>query len=158
MTNAQAVQAQTQTAEELTLLDSIVEQSRIARNEEEHDRAKSLIGELAKEVMAGTITVSENMTLSIDKRIAEIDALISAQLSKIMHHEQFQKIESTWRGLYYFCQETPSNPLIKIRMLNTTKKNWSKISRARLILIRVPCSRKFMKKSMVHLVVHRMRL
>lgn len=42
--------------------------------------------------MAGTITVSENMTLSIDKRIAEIDALISSQLSQIMHNEQFQKL------------------------------------------------------------------
>src|SRR5690606_34543066 len=72
--------------------------------------------------MAGTIIVSENMTLALDKRIAEIDALISTQLSKVMHHEQFQKIESTWRGLYYFCQETPSHSLIKIRMLNTTKK------------------------------------
>lgn len=122
MNNAQFAAIAQDTTEEFTLLDSIVERSRIARNEEEHDRAKSLIGELAKEVMAGTITVSENMTLSIDKRIAEIDALISTQLSKIIHDEQFQKIESTWRGLYYFCQETPSNPLIKIRMLNTTKK------------------------------------
>ena len=122
MSNLQAAQATSQTTEDVGLLDSIVEQSRIARNDEEHVRAKSLLGELAKEVMAGTITVSENMTLSIDKRIAEIDALISAQLSKIMHNENFQKIESTWRGLYYFCQETPSNPLIKIRMLNTTKK------------------------------------
>ena len=108
--------------EDYTLLDSIVEQSRIARTDDEHDRAKSLIGELAKEVMAGTITISENMALSIDKRIAEIDALISKQLSQIMHHADFQKVESTWRGLYYFCQETPSNSLIKIRMLNTTKK------------------------------------
>jgi len=108
--------------EEYSILDSIVERSRIARNEEEHDRAKSLIGELAKEVMAGTIIVSDNMTLALDKRIAEIDALISSQLSKIVHHEQFQKVESTWRGLYYFCQETPSHSLIKILMLNTTKK------------------------------------
>lgn len=108
--------------QEYSVLDSIVERSRIARTEEEHERAKSLIGELAKEVMAGTIIVSENMTLALDKRIAEIDALISTQLSKVMHHEQFQKIESTWRGLYYFCQETPSHSLIKIRMLNTTKK------------------------------------
>ena len=107
---------------EYSLLDSIVEQSRVARTHNEHDRAKRLIGELAKEVMAGTITISENMTLSIDKRIAELDALISSQLSQIMHHAEFQKIESTWRGLYYFCQETPSNSLIKIRMLNTTKK------------------------------------
>jgi type VI secretion system protein ImpC len=122
MSNLQTNTVQDAAVEEVSLLDSIVERSRIARNDEEHDRAKSLIGELAKEVMAGTITVSENMSLSIDKRIAEIDALISKQLSKIMHNEQFQKIESTWRGLYYFCQESPSNPLIKIRMLNTTKK------------------------------------
>ena len=122
MSNLQTNAAQKSILEEVGLLDSIVERSRIARNDDEHLRAKSLIGELAKEVMAGTITVSENMSLSIDKRIAEIDALISTQLSKIMHHEQFQKIESTWRGLYYFCQESPSNPLIKIRMMNTTKK------------------------------------
>jgi type VI secretion system protein ImpC len=107
MNNLQALATSTHESESTNLLDSIVEQSRIARNDDEHVRAKSLIGELAKEVMAGTITVSENMTLSIDKRIAEIDALISQQLSQIIHHEQFQKIESTWRGLYYFCQETP---------------------------------------------------
>ncbi len=92
MSNLQtAATAALAVAQQDQLLDSIVEQSRIARNDEEHLRAKSLIGELAKEVMAGTITVSENMTLSIDKRIAEIDALISSQLSQIMHHEQFQK-------------------------------------------------------------------
>ena len=85
MSNSQtAATAALAVAQQDQLLDSIVEQSRIARNDEEHVRAKSLIGELAKEVMAGTITVSENMTLSIDKRIAEIDALISSQLSQIM--------------------------------------------------------------------------
>lgn len=126
MNNSQTAHATNTDVEEFTLLDSIVEQSRIARNDEEHDRAKRLIGELVKEVMAGTIIVSENMTLSLDKRIAEIDDLISNQLSKIIHHEEFQKIESTWRGLYYFCQETPSHSLIKIRMLNTTKKELTK--------------------------------
>ncbi len=84
MNNFHTATATATDIQEFTLLDSIVEQSRIARNEEEHHRAKSLIAELAKEVMAGTITVSENMTLSIDKRIAEIDALISSQLSKMM--------------------------------------------------------------------------
>lgn len=91
MNNLNALAVNNVAVESENLLDSIVEQSRIARNDDEHVRAKSLIGELAKEVMAGTITVSENMTLSIDKRIAEIDALISQQLSQIMHHEQFQK-------------------------------------------------------------------
>ena len=76
MSNLQTNTVQDAAVEEVSLLDSIVERSRIARNDEEHDRAKSLIGELAREVMAGTITVSENMSLSIDKRIAEIDAII----------------------------------------------------------------------------------
>ena len=49
MNNAQSAAVAQDTTEEFTLLDSIVERSRIARNEEEHDRAKSLIGELAKE-------------------------------------------------------------------------------------------------------------
>lgn len=92
MNNYNAATAMDTALEEHSLLDSIVERSRIARTEKEHDRAKSLIGELAKEVMAGTITVSENMTLALDKRIAEIDAMISSQLSKIMHHEDFQKL------------------------------------------------------------------
>lgn len=144
--------------QEYSVLDSIVERSRIARTEEEHERAKSLIGELAKEVMAGTIIVSENMTLALDKRIAEIDALISTQLSKVMHHEQFQKIESTWRGLYYFCQETPSHSLIKIRMLNTTKKELVKIFRVQLTLIKVHYLKKYMKKNMVLLVERLMPL
>lgn len=32
--------------------------------------------------------------------IAEIDKRISAQINQILHHEAFQKLEGTWRGLY----------------------------------------------------------
>jgi len=81
MSNMQSALAVQDNSTELTLLDSIVEQSRIARNDEEHDRAKSLIAELAKEVMAGTITVSDNMSMSIDKRIAEIEVKLCIMLS-----------------------------------------------------------------------------
>ena len=58
MNNLQTAVASNQQVESVGLLDSIIEQSRIARNADEQIRAKSLIGELAKEVMAGTITVS----------------------------------------------------------------------------------------------------
>lgn len=131
MTNMTSSDAATQTLsasaqEGSGLLDEIVEQSRIARSPVEHERAKDLISELAREVMSGTILVSDNLSASLDKRIAELDQLISKQLSAVMHHPDFQKVESVWRGLYYFCQESPSNPMIKIRMLNTTKKELTK--------------------------------
>ncbi len=91
MSNLQPLAVKDIESETVNLLDSIVEQSRIARNDDEHVRAKSLIGELVKEVMAGTIIVSENMTLSIDKRIAEIDALISSQLSELCSMNNFKR-------------------------------------------------------------------
>ena len=58
MSNLQTATASTSEVAELSLLDSIVEQSRIARNDEQHGRTKSLIGGLAREVMAVTIVVS----------------------------------------------------------------------------------------------------
>ncbi len=111
---------------EFSLLDQIVTESRIAKSDVEHERAKDLIAELAREVMSGTVVVSDNLSASIDKRIAELDELISKQLSAVMHASEFQKLESSWRGLHYFCSETPSNPMLKIRMLNTNKKELAK--------------------------------
>lgn len=111
---------------ETSLLDQIVTESRIAKSDIEHARAKDLIAELAREVMSGTVVVSDNLSASIDKRIAQLDELISKQLSAVMHAPEFQKLESSWRGLHYFCSATPSNPMLKIRLLNTNKKELAK--------------------------------
>ncbi|UYU30654.1 type VI secretion system baseplate subunit TssK [Siccibacter colletis] len=35
----------------------------------------------------------------IDRHIAELDHQISRQLDAVMHHDEFQKVESLWRGL-----------------------------------------------------------
>jgi len=108
------------------ILDDIVTQSNIAKSTEEKDRAKNQISELAHEVMQGTVVMSDNLAASIDTRIAEIDALISEQLSAIMHAPEFQKMESSWRGLHYLGSQTPSESMLKIRMLNTTKRELTK--------------------------------
>ncbi|MGE8589736.1 MAG: type VI secretion system contractile sheath domain-containing protein, partial [Alcaligenes sp.] len=105
------------------LLDQIVEQSRVAKSTAEHDRAKDIIGELVREVMKGTVVVSDNLSAMLDARVAELDRLISAQLSEVMHAPEFQNLESTWRGLHYLCQETDTSPMLKIKVLNTTKRD-----------------------------------
>ncbi len=108
--------------EELGLLDAIVAQSKVAKSVSEHDRAKDLIGELVKEVMKGTVVMSDNLSATLDARVAELDQLISDQLSLVMHSEAFQSLESTWRGLHYLCKHTSTGEQIKIKLLNTTKK------------------------------------
>lgn len=108
--------------EEGSLLDQIVQQSRVAKSVTEHDRAKDIIGELVKEVMQGTVVVSDNLCATLDARVADLDELISAQLSAVMHAEDFQKLEGSWRGLHYMCKQTSTGPMLKIKVLNATKK------------------------------------
>jgi type VI secretion system protein ImpC len=112
----------TEFAEGGSLLDSIVTQSRVARSDVEHGRAKDIISELVREVMQGTIVVSENLSATLDARVAELDRMISSQLSEVMHHPDFQKLEGTWSGLQYLCKQTSTGAQMKIQVFNAAKK------------------------------------
>ena len=54
--------------------------------------------------------------------IAGLDALLSKQLAAIMHAPAFQRLEGTWRGLFYLVTNTETGELLKIRVLNISKK------------------------------------
>ncbi len=109
--------------EELGLLDQIVEKSKVAKSDAEHQRAKDIISELAREVLEGTVVVSDNLNLTLDARVAELDRIISDQVSAIMHSAEFQQLESTWRGLHYLCQQTSTGTMLKIKVFNAPKKD-----------------------------------
>jgi type VI secretion system protein ImpC len=109
-------------AGETSLLDSIIAQSKVARSDVERTRAKDIISELVREVLSGTVVVSENLSVTLDARIAEIDEMISRQLSAVMHHPDFQKVESTWTGLQYLCKHTSTGSMMKIQIFNATKQ------------------------------------
>lgn len=113
-----------------SLLDQIVADSRVAKSETEHARAKDLISELVAQVMEGTVVVSDNLSATLDARIAELDRLLSEQLSTVMHAKEFQKLESSWRGLEYLCKQTSTGVMLKIKVLNTRKKDLVKDFRA----------------------------
>jgi type VI secretion system protein ImpC len=107
---------------ELALLDQIVEQSKVAKSSTEHARAKDIISELVSQVMEGTVVVSDNLAATIDARVAELDALISSQLSAVMHAPEFQKLEGSWTGLQYLVKNSATGSNLKIKMMNATKK------------------------------------
>lgn len=114
---------QTQASLQEPLLDRIVAESRVARSDAEHQRAKDLIGELVREVLDGTVVVSANLAATLDARVAELDRLISAQLTEVMHASEYKKLESTWRGLEYLCRQTSTGPMLKIKAINVTKRD-----------------------------------
>src|SRR5689334_23958026 len=111
-----------ETAQEGGLLDRILTEGRLARDDFQKERAKDMIGEFVNQVMAGELTMSKNMDVAINSRIAEIDRLLSSQLNEIMHHEDFQKLEGSWRGLHYLEKNSITGPMLKIRVMSITKK------------------------------------
>ena len=58
---------------------------------------------------------------AIDKIVAEIDGKLSDQISAIMHHERFQDLESSWRGLKFLVDRTNFRANIKLEILNVSK-------------------------------------
>jgi type VI secretion system protein ImpC len=108
---------------ETSLLDRIVADSKVAKSAAEHSRARDLIGELVSQVMEGTVVISENLSATLDARIAELDHLISEQLSAVMHAPEFQKLEASWRGLEYLSKQTSTSSTLKIKVFNTAKKD-----------------------------------
>ena len=105
-----------------SLLDQIVGQSKVAKSTSEHARAKDIITELVQEVMNGSVVMSSNLCATLDARVAQLDTLISEQLSAVMHAPEFQQLESSWRGLHYLCRQTSTSPMLKIKVFNTNKK------------------------------------
>jgi type VI secretion system protein ImpC len=67
--------------------------------------------------------VSKDVETNIKYWIAEIDKKLSAQLNEVMHHPDFQRLEGTWRGLHYLIMQSETGEMLKIRVLNVTKRD-----------------------------------
>jgi len=104
------------------LLDEILNKGFKARDDAQMERSKSLIADFVGQVMKGQLVMSKNLEAAINTRIADIDRLLSAQVNEIMHHEKYQKLEGSWRGMKHLVFETETGPMLKIRVMNVTKE------------------------------------
>ncbi|HEY3853921.1 MAG TPA: type VI secretion system contractile sheath large subunit [Verrucomicrobiae bacterium] len=63
-----------------------------------------------------------NLRAAIEGIIAGIDYKLTGQINKIIHHPRFQKMESAWRGLWHVVSNTQTDEMLKIKVLNVSKK------------------------------------
>jgi type VI secretion system protein ImpC len=109
-------------AAEKGLLDQIVEEGRLGRGDASaQQRGKDLVKQFVAEVLEGSMTVTTDTEAMINKRIAQIDELLSEQLNEILHTPAFQKLEGTWRGMKYLLSQTETSERLKIKVLNVSK-------------------------------------
>ena len=122
----QAQAAATTTVEASGVLDQIISETRIGKDDWERDQSRRQIATLVDEVMKGQLRVSKDLEATISARIADIDRLLTAQLNAIMHAPEFQKLEGSWRGLHYLVMQSETSVMLKLRVLNISKKELGK--------------------------------
>ncbi|MGE8144288.1 type VI secretion system contractile sheath large subunit [Pseudomonas frederiksbergensis] len=57
----------------------------------------------------------------LDEHIASLDMQISQQLDAIMHHRDFQQVESTWRGVKSLIDQTDFRQNVRVELLDISK-------------------------------------
>lgn len=96
------------------------------RNKEEVAQAVKILAEHALEK---TDLVSDDVAKTIGSIIAEIDKKLTDQINQIIHHPDYQKLEGAWRGLHYLVNNTETDEMLKIRVMNISKKDLHKTLR-----------------------------
>jgi type VI secretion system protein ImpC len=117
--SAQSAEAKTT---ESSLLDQIVTQGRFGKEEVARERGRDMVKEFVAQVLEGEMKLSRDADATINARVAQIDHLISLQLNEILHHPAFQKLEGSWRGIKYMMDQSETSAMLKIRVLNVSKK------------------------------------
>ena len=87
---------------------------------------EAAVSTLAAQVLEGEALISDDAISTINAIIAEIDSKLTEQINLIMHHADFQQLEGAWRGLHYLVNNTETDEMLKIRVMNISKKDLGK--------------------------------
>ena len=118
-------QTQEQQAEaavaESSLLDEIVAQTKSQPSDESYSVVKRGVEVLLSELLTPQRADERVDRALVDAMIAELDQKLSGQLDEILHHDDFQKIESAWTGSKLLVDRTNFRENTKIELLNCSK-------------------------------------
>ena len=91
---------------------------------------KSAICALAEEALQTSTVMGDDVIEYIESLIAAIDEKMSSQMNEILHHEDFKRLEGSWRGLHHLVDNTETGEQIKIRVMNVKKQElWRSLKR-----------------------------
>jgi len=105
---------------------SLLEREFKPKSDRAREAVESAVQTLAQQALANTALVSDDALRSIEEMIAAIDRKLTEQVNIILHHEDFQALESAWRGLHYLVNNTETDETLKIRVFNISKKEMAR--------------------------------
>ncbi|MBQ4132258.1 MAG: type VI secretion system contractile sheath large subunit [Desulfovibrionaceae bacterium] len=118
----QQEQGQAAEAQSIGLLDEIIEASKIKPADEGYSMTRAGLQAFLKEIVEVKPEAKISAAL-VDDMIAEVDRKLSLMVNAIMHNEEFQKLESSWRSLKYLVDKTDFRENNKIEIINVSKED-----------------------------------
>ncbi|MCP8463988.1 type VI secretion system contractile sheath large subunit [Pseudomonas sp. ZM23] len=118
-----AVQENTGAGVEFGILDRIIAETSLTPDDEAYSIAKRGVSAFIEELLKPQNQGEQVKKALVDRMIAEIDAKLSRQMDEILHHAEFQALESSWRGLKLLIDRTNFRENIKVEILNVSKQD-----------------------------------
>ncbi len=107
---------------ELNEFSSLLQKEFKPKTDTAKEAVATAVQTLAEHALADTKLIGSDALRTIEAIIAAIDAKLTEQINKIIHHPDFQQLESAWRGLHHLVTNTETDEMLKIRVLNISKK------------------------------------
>ncbi len=95
------------------------------KDDKGRDKIQAAVATLAQQALQDTAKIGDDVFSTVGALVSEIDQKLSAQLNSILHHPEFQEIESTWRGLDYLVSGSETGKDLKIRVMNISRSELS---------------------------------
>ncbi len=92
------------------------------KTDQAREAVEDAVQALARQALASSTIISSDAYNTVEAIIAEIDRKMSEQVNKILHHPEFQQLEGAWRGLQHLVNNTEVDEMLKIRVMNISKK------------------------------------
>ena len=105
---------------------SLLDQEFRPKSDEAKSAVANAVATLAQQALSDTAVIGDDAVATIEAIIAEIDKKLTEQTNLIMHHAEFTKIEGAWRGLHHLVNNTETDEMLKIRVMNIEKKELGK--------------------------------
>ncbi len=96
------------------------------KSDRARQQVEAAVQTLAQQVLSDQDLIVDDAINSINAIIAEIDAKLTEQVNLVLHHPEFQQLESAWRGLHYLVNNTETDEMLKIRFLSISKNELGK--------------------------------
>ncbi len=115
--------------DELSEFSDILKKTIKPRSEIAAKEVDNAVLSLAKEALGDQSLVSEDVIDTLDAMLASLDEKLTVQMNEVMHNEEFQQFESSWRGLAYTLNNAETDATLRVNVLNISKKELAAMMR-----------------------------